>query len=343
MQDERELFDVALMPGKRARLSAVYTELRRTEAHLNGRIKALNEKAPENFIRVARCPVCGADTENASEWLTVDGMPIVRCADCGMMYGANILEAVHDQERYTEDTLENMYITLKSNPEYESLETAKCRYVVNSIAKHVAPSEGAFLDIGASTGALVKQAKVAGWQAFGVEASAKQCDYAQDAGLQVMKGHFPEVTREFSDAQFPGKFSVISAFDILEHMTDPGDFLSYVDKILSDNGVLAIQVPNVDSLLVRLEGADNSSVCLGHWSYFSGKTLSHLLEKFGYRTVMLETYISELDRIISFPESRIETTLEGLLGERCLASDLSAAWLHENMLGYKLFGIFERA
>ena len=75
----------------------------------------------------------------------------------------------------------------------------------------------------------------------------------------------------------------MAVLDVLEHFAEPLRFLTELRTHLSPGGRLLVQVPNWDSLLVRLEGDRSSVVAPGHWSYFTPRTLPALLARSGFR------------------------------------------------------------
>jgi hypothetical protein len=131
--------------------------------------------------------------------------------------------------------------------------------------------------------------------------------------------------------------------DVLEHIAEPHLFLTAVRQYLAPGGWLAVQVPNFRSLLLTIEGSHNNNICHGHWSYFESATLVELLGRNGFETRFLETYISELDRILAYPDAAIAAAWKTLLGVSPeQPRSLNANQLHTDMLGYKLFGLFRK-
>ena len=44
------------------------------------------------------------------------------------------------------------------------------------------------------------------------------------------------------------KFDIITAFDVIEHVLDPLNFLRKLKKKLKKNGIIFVYTPNIDSL-----------------------------------------------------------------------------------------------
>ena len=61
------------------------------------------------------------------------------------------------------------------------------------------------------------------------------------------------------------------------------------------------------------------------------------------RSDVSQTYISELDRVLAYPDAIIEAAWHNLSDSPLNAPrELTVERLHSEMLGYKLFGIFRK-
>ncbi|WP_131829639.1 class I SAM-dependent methyltransferase, partial [Teichococcus deserti] len=137
-----------------------------------------------------------------------------------------------------------------------------------------------------------------------------------------------------------GPFALVTLFDVLEHIERPLDFLAAIRDTLRPGGILALQVPNFDSPLVQVEGAGSTVVTPGHWSYFDPASLTRLLQRAGFQTMALQSYISELDRLLAYPPEAVRAALGPWAPEDL--STLRPADLFWRQLGFKLFGLFRR-
>ena len=65
----------------------------------------------------------------------------------------------------------------------------------------------------------------------------------------------PEAARKYlAEAGYPnGYFDIIQIKQVLEHIYDPKEFLSEARRILSDRGVVVIDVPNQNGLIPRIK------------------------------------------------------------------------------------------
>jgi SAM-dependent methyltransferase len=102
---------------------------------------------------------------------------------------------------------------------------------------------GRWLDVGSSFGWLLERVESSGYRGFGLDPSLGAVVEARAAGLRVCAGTFPDaVNRE-------ARFEVISLMDVLEHLADPVSAIRDASRLMSDHGVLIVQVPDRDCLL----------------------------------------------------------------------------------------------
>ena len=77
------------------------------------------------------------------------------------------------------------------------------------------------------------------------------------------------------------KFDLILAGDVVEHMSNPGLFLSKITDLLVENGELIVSVPSAYSInVLKLWLNSTEQVHKDHVAYYSPKTLSSLCERF---------------------------------------------------------------
>jgi SAM-dependent methyltransferase len=101
------------------------------------------------------------------------------------------------------------------------------------------------LDIGAGTGAFVREAKKEGYDAWGLEPCAKLVEWAQERNRNVEVGMWETVE---------GEWDVITMHDVLEHLTRPLNCLITLRRHLSPVGTLIVEMPEWDSTDQKLHG-----------------------------------------------------------------------------------------
>jgi SAM-dependent methyltransferase len=166
-------------------------------------------------------------------------------------------------------------------------------------AKALAPPGGTLLDVGCASGYFLAAARQSGLDAEGVEVSSWAAEEAkQRFGLRVTVGQISDV---------PGphpRFDVVTMWHSLEHTRDPIATLTIVHGLLRDGGILAIELPNYQSVDARGYGLSWSGWSVPyHFWHFSPKSLSALVRRCGFDVRMIKTLPSSYikDRVRRIP------------------------------------------
>lgn len=106
---------------------------------------------------------------------------------------------------------------------------------------------GKVLEVGASTGLFLSLMKDMGWEVLGIEPSGKSSAVA-------IKRDIPMLNTTFELANLKSEsFDVIIFNHVLEHMEDPLSALKKTKKILKNEGIVFVDVPNFASLSARVK------------------------------------------------------------------------------------------
>ena len=142
------------------------------------------------------------------------------------------------------------------------------------------------LDIGAGPGIFLDVAKQRYPQncTFAIEPSPMLGERLRERGHAVFTG----TLARYMDDELTSRFHLIHAYEVLEHVPIPEDFLLRCRNLLYDNGIIAITVPNDYS---ALQYAACEQLGLEHYwvsppqhlSYFTPKMLQLLLRRCGFK------------------------------------------------------------
>lgn len=139
--------------------------------------------------------------------------------------------------------------------------------------------EGALLDVGCATGEFLQgMRRQGGWQVHGVELTPEVAQIARDRHqLDIFTGTLEQ-------AAYPAKrFDVVTLWDVLEHLYDPAATLREIHRILKDDGILLIRVPNLASWDARLFGRYWAGLdAPRHLYIYTPQTLTQLLRQNGF-------------------------------------------------------------
>jgi 2-polyprenyl-3-methyl-5-hydroxy-6-metoxy-1,4-benzoquinol methylase len=193
-------------------------------------------------VESARCPLCGADDPSlvAHEW----GLRVVSCRPCGLIY---VSPRLRDSGRNYWDDAEvkrAKYAAILAGTGPHPRDD-NYREHLEMIARH--RRSGSLLDVGTHCGFFLRMARGRGWDLSGVEASESSAQIAREAfGLNVRAGLLEQAG--FGDASF----DVVTLVDVLEHVSDPASLLREIRRVLKDDGVLFIKVPNASYNKLKL-------------------------------------------------------------------------------------------
>jgi SAM-dependent methyltransferase len=186
---------------------------------------------------------------------------------------------------------------------------------------------GTLLDVGSYLGLFMQAAESRGWRCKGIEPERDAWQYAvQELGLDVCLGTLRKCT--FS----PQSFDAIILLQVLEHVLDPRQTLEQIYGLLRPNGVLFVEVPNIDCLSFRILGKWHRHFAEHHFTFFTAKTLTALLSQCDFRVVSVSfpSRVTSI-RLLSFGLSMWHPSLYKLV-----APILSIKSLQNSVLSFNL-------
>jgi SAM-dependent methyltransferase len=163
---------------------------------------------------------------------------VVQCRKCGFVYTNPFILTSGGNKGYVDP---DEYCPSAENIDSKIL----FGYSISLIERYV-PGKGTLLDIGCGKGEFLALAKEKGWQAYGIEPSEKFADYAT-------KKYNLDIKLDIKNSNFQGSFfDVVTLNMVLEHLDSPKATLLEIRRVLKDNGFLFIEVPNMDSWMLKL-------------------------------------------------------------------------------------------
>ncbi|UYQ95901.1 methyltransferase domain-containing protein [Chitinophaga horti] len=132
------------------------------------------------------------------------------------------------------------------------------------------------LEVGAGDGVFLKMLKNKGIIAHGLELNPEGIADARAQGLS-MDG---ESVQDHA-ARFPGKYDVVCAFQVLEHIYDVHDFLTACVSLLRKGGRLIIGVPNNNPFLYRYDSWHTLNLPPHHAGLWGRKAFGQMPKWFG--------------------------------------------------------------
>jgi len=135
-------------------------------------------------------------------------------------------------------------------------------------------------EVGCAYGFFLEEIKSHFESVRGIDISEEAIKHAQDE-LKL------DVTlSEFTDYRIDKPIDVGCMWDTIEHLRDPDQYLKKLSEHMAPGGLVAITTGDIDSLLAKVRKENWRLIHPPtHIHYFSKKTLSRLLQKFGFKVV----------------------------------------------------------
>jgi SAM-dependent methyltransferase len=273
------------------------------------------------------CPLGCSAALAVTSTLLAEG-PLRRCLHCGLML-SSCTPAQYEASLSIWNTEDGTEPGVASARRFDEVTRRRLE-----LARRLAPAAARprLLDVGCSSGFLLRVATALGFSAAGVESAPVAAEAARNAGFDVFAGRLQE-------APWPASsFEIITLIELIEHVPDPLDLLRACHRLLVPGGVVLINTPNAASWTARvMRGAwlgFNLNHMGGHICFYSPATLAVAAQRCGFERVAFET------RHVRFAEKESHAAPVYRIGK--LASEalaLPARWLNA---GHDLLAVLRR-
>lgn len=246
----------------------------------------------ESFVKRI-CPIC--KESDYTEWYQPPQSPgpVVQCKGCGFVY----INPVQTAQGLIEEgpVLGDRPAHLLTSSDLTDIQGSWEEPVIANHMKEfdakkinsqdalnyihrLRPQRGKILDVGCFCGVFLSAAKDNGWDCYGVEPLVMPAIYARARfGLKV-------VTDTLRENTYPTDFfDVVTAFQVFEHLVHPEKEIDKLHKFIEPGGLLLIEVPNIETITVKILRAKHRHFVQDHVSFFSADTLGKLLEQRGFQ------------------------------------------------------------
>ncbi|MBG15862.1 MAG: hypothetical protein CL853_05870 [Crocinitomicaceae bacterium] len=273
----------------------------------------LNERQVK-LLNIDNCPICsskrrkfmgnrGPSTHNITVPfpgtkelnIQLEKISVFDCKTCGLLY----CDPVPDYNKEVSSIIYNEeYCTKHRNPEENARKTRHIRYknMIKRVLKQLdipVSIKTKHLDIGAGLGDVVVGSKLLGLNSTGLDLSESVCEFARKTNnINMMSCSI------FDKSLKKESYDLITLFDIIEHVPNPGEFIERATELLKPNGGLVIDTPNEKGLVMKignfLKGRNstiNLSPCADpyHLVGYSNKTIDFLAKKHNLKIIEKNT------------------------------------------------------
>ena len=134
------------------------------------------------------------------------------------------------------------------------------------------------LELGCGGCVLLKILKDQGYKVVGIDPSRFAVKAGRKRGVKVIQDFFP--TKELRE-----KFDLIFHSDLIEHVTEPVEFLKLQRRQLKADGILVVATPDCTESITR---GDISMILHQHWNYFDKESLENTVKEAGFYNIHIE-------------------------------------------------------
>jgi len=206
---------------------------------------------------------------------------VLECSSCGLVFLSNC-------SHITEDFYESSGMHASDDIELEQwrLETAadderRVKFCLNILSD----AGKSLLDVGCGNAGFLLKLKNQVGHVAGVEPEKRFYPCFSSEKIMV----YPNIH------DVPGKYELVTAFHVLEHVLDPIAFLHSVAETLTEHGQLIIETPNASDALLSFYQCE-AFACFTYWSchvmLYNQETLRKLVEQSGLQL----KYIQQVQR-----------------------------------------------
>lgn len=234
--------------------------------------------------KIKTCLLCN----NAGSAKVLNNIEMYECSACDLTWRQDFdVSITHYEEKVIDFSEEKTKDRLKNS--HDRIVTFKKYISLNNLC-----------DIGCGEGIFLQALTEAGYKdVIGIEPSDMVSSYAQAHKLTIYKG-----TIEQAETILEGKqVSTISMFHLVEHLHNPISALSSLYRSLPLGGHLILETPDFHCYSFESSNYKHKLIYEEHLYYFSRKSLIRLLEKVGFKIMVIGR------RDFNLTETSIDTLL----------------------------------
>lgn len=227
------------------------------------------------------CPVCGSQEFDHVASVDRQGLPVqtVRCLRCPTLYSRWRLSD-SALERFYSSYYRDLYVGESSpNQKWFDSQVESGQKILKSLlgAKAIPDRLDGFrvIEVGSAAGGVLVPFRDAGASVLGVDFDENYLEFGRSMGIDLQRGGVNDLC-DF------GLQDIVILKDVLEHLPSPIRSLEIIQSVLSDRGVVYIQVPGLQAL--KFLGYRNDLLRylqLAHLCHYTRESLEYSCQRAG--------------------------------------------------------------
>lgn len=236
------------------------------------------------------CFVCNGESNFYCNWREFE---YVKCNDCELVYVRNMPSEGAIYAAYDGGKLKSLKRKLvapfRSIEKFKGYQERVADFDIKlkeALAYFNPSLDKKVMDIGCNKGFFLVAAINNGFDVSGVELVPELTLQFKRKYKQFAKNIYSENISNVNK-HFPNdEFSMITAFDVVEHLREPVEDFQHLYRILKPGGIFFLQTPNVDSEESKnLKGKWGAIKAYEHYHLFNEKNLTQFAKQIGFSKV----------------------------------------------------------
>jgi 2-polyprenyl-3-methyl-5-hydroxy-6-metoxy-1,4-benzoquinol methylase len=247
------------------------------------------------LVEEVTCPICGAGRpQKIRENHTFD-THLLMCLDCGLFFSSPEVTVQPAAEHYRQGKTETWWqrkILRKVLSEIRAYDNNRRHRQLSAMIDCRIGDEQGILDIGCGNAETLLHLTALRHRGVCIEPCFRQWDRIQGTDIKI----YEDV---FDDVEIDQKFDVVIMSHLIEHIPAPFNFLSKVQSLMVDDGLLVVETPNSDNYYQRYYDMNQNDE---HLFWYNTTNLTSMLVKAGFTEITALTYDCgdfQLDSVIN--------------------------------------------
>ncbi|MBN1817461.1 MAG: class I SAM-dependent methyltransferase [Sedimentisphaerales bacterium] len=229
------------------------------------------------------CPLCGG--RDKSLFVQYENYPLFQCRTCSAV-SPNVDRArletfdLHRTALMKEDLKRELLSTFEYRKQTFAVE--RMQYL-RELLPGFGTEEDLVLDVGCGPGYFLSYLRDVGVPARGLEISPHCLQVCREMDLDVADTPLADESDE--------RYSLITMFDVIEHVNDPVRWMRQTYPKLRPDGHILVFTPNIHSLSIFLMGGEHNMIApFNHLCFFDPDSLDYLAVQSGFEMIRLDYF-----------------------------------------------------
>jgi 2-polyprenyl-3-methyl-5-hydroxy-6-metoxy-1,4-benzoquinol methylase len=276
------------------------------------------------------CPICGnGDFEilfkqkfaSVAGVSFLDGYDVVSCNKCGFVYASNIPDQKYFDIYYINSN--------KYEHEIEQPDTITGRYdnILKEILRFANDTALSIVDVGCARSEILRLLQNNGFSDLtGIDPSIKNINYLKKKNIEGIQGAIGTI-------DINRQYDIVLFLSVLEHIQDVNTALDVLYRLVADDGMLVVNVPNIEYPMDKELPFQEFS--REHINYFTPTSLSNLMFQHDFQSIVLRKTTGELIGMFKKKDKNIVPEKNSRIVQYIEKSDSYEKEMYKALLAYK--------